>query len=101
LGVPELTLWLFVASGALQLLGATNSAAVSLAFWSIVAMGIYSFFGPLFSIPSTSLTGFSAVSGIALMRFRSDDRQLVSDPLAGVGSSDGTRRGSRQLLSAK
>jgi ACS family tartrate transporter-like MFS transporter len=30
-------------------------------------MGIYSFFGPFFSIPSKFLTGFSAASGIALI----------------------------------
>jgi ACS family tartrate transporter-like MFS transporter len=32
-----------------------------------VAMGIYSFFGPFFSIPSRFLVGFSAASGIALI----------------------------------
>jgi MFS transporter, ACS family, tartrate transporter len=30
-------------------------------------MGIYSFFGPFFSIPSKFLAGFSAASGIALI----------------------------------
>jgi nitrate/nitrite transporter NarK len=30
-------------------------------------MGIYSFFGPFFSIPSRFLAGFSAASGIALI----------------------------------
>lgn len=30
-------------------------------------MGIYSFFGPFFSIPSAFLTGSSAASGIALV----------------------------------
>jgi nitrate/nitrite transporter NarK len=30
-------------------------------------MGIYSFFGPFFSIPSRFLVGFSAASGIALI----------------------------------
>lgn len=58
---------LFVAGAALLLLGATKSAALSLVLWSLVAMGIYSFFGPFFSIPSTFLTGASSASGIALI----------------------------------
>jgi ACS family tartrate transporter-like MFS transporter len=32
-----------------------------------VALGIYSFYGPFFSIPSQFLTGISAASGIALI----------------------------------
>jgi ACS family tartrate transporter-like MFS transporter len=52
---------------ALLLLGATNSPFLSITLWSFVAMGIYSFFGPFFSIPSKFLTGFSAASGIALI----------------------------------
>jgi ACS family tartrate transporter-like MFS transporter len=57
-----------VAGGvALLLLGSTSSPFFSIALWSFVAMGIYSFFGPFFSIPSRFLTGFSAASGIALI----------------------------------
>ena len=40
---------------------------LSIVLWSFVAMGIYSFFGPFFSIPSNFLAGFSAASGIALI----------------------------------
>jgi ACS family tartrate transporter-like MFS transporter len=58
---------LFVAGAALMLLGATKSPALSIVLWSLVAMGIYSFFGPFFSIPSTFLTGASSASGIALI----------------------------------
>jgi MFS transporter, ACS family, tartrate transporter len=52
---------------ALMLLGATSSLFLSIALWSFVAIGIYSFFGPFFSIPSRFLAGFSAASGIALI----------------------------------
>ena len=52
---------------ALVLLSTTNSPLVSILLWSFVAMGIYSFYGPFFSIPSKFLTGFSAASGIALI----------------------------------
>jgi ACS family tartrate transporter-like MFS transporter len=52
---------------ALMLLGTTNSALLSIVLWSFAAMGIYSFFGPFFSIPSNFLAGFSAASGIALI----------------------------------
>jgi MFS transporter, ACS family, tartrate transporter len=52
---------------ALLLLGTTGARFLSIALWSLAAMGIYSFFGPFFSIPSRFLAGFSAASGIALI----------------------------------
>ena len=52
---------------ALILLGATKSPLLSIVLWSVVAMGVYSFFGPFFSMPSRFLAGFSAASGIALI----------------------------------
>jgi ACS family tartrate transporter-like MFS transporter len=56
-----------VGGAALMALGTTRSPLLSIALWSFVAMGIYSFFGPFFSIPSKFLAGFSAASGIALI----------------------------------
>jgi ACS family tartrate transporter-like MFS transporter len=56
-----------VGGAALILLSATGSRFLSIALWSLVAMGIYSFYGPFFSIPSRFLAGFSAASGIALI----------------------------------
>jgi MFS transporter, ACS family, tartrate transporter len=58
---------LVVGGVALVLLGATRSPLLSIVLWSFVAMGVYSFFGPFFSIPSRFLAGFSAASGIALI----------------------------------
>jgi ACS family tartrate transporter-like MFS transporter len=58
---------LMVGGVALMALGTTSSPLLSIALWSFVAMGIYSFFGPFFSIPSKFLAGFSAASGIALI----------------------------------
>ena len=58
---------LVVGGMAAMLLGATRSPLLSIGLWSFVAMGIYSFFGPFFSIPSNFLAGFSAASGIALI----------------------------------
>jgi MFS transporter, ACS family, tartrate transporter len=52
---------------ALLLLGTTNSPVFSIALLSFMAMGIYSFYGPFYSLPSEFLTGFSAASGIALI----------------------------------
>lgn len=49
---------LTVGGTALLLLGATNSLLLSITLWSFVAMGIYSFFGPFFSIPSRFLRDF-------------------------------------------
>jgi MFS transporter, ACS family, tartrate transporter len=52
---------------ALLLLGRTNSAFLSVTLLSVVAVGIYSFYGPFYSLPSQFLAGFSAASGIALI----------------------------------
>jgi MFS transporter, ACS family, tartrate transporter len=48
-------------------LAATHSAFFSVLLWSFVAMGIWSFQGPFWSLASEFLTGFSAASGIALI----------------------------------
>ncbi len=58
---------LIIGGIALTILGAARSPVLLVTLWSIVAMGIYSFFGPFFSIPSRFLAGFSAASGIALI----------------------------------
>ena len=53
----------------LVLLGTTtpNSALFSVMLWSFAASGIYSLWGPFWSLPSEFLTGFSAAAGIALI----------------------------------
>jgi MFS transporter, ACS family, tartrate transporter len=48
-------------------LAATHSVFFSVVLWSFVAMGIWSFQGPFWSLASEFLTGFSAASGIALI----------------------------------
>jgi MFS family permease len=58
---------LVVGGMALVALGTTTSPLLSIVLWSFVAMGVYSFFGPFFSMPSKFLAGFSAASGIALI----------------------------------
>jgi len=52
---------------ALMLLGTAASPSSSIALLSLVAMGIYSFMGPFWTMPSEFLTGYSAASGIALI----------------------------------
>ena len=63
----HITVPAFTGGMALLLLGRTNSPFVSVALLSLLAVGIYSFYGPFFSLPSQFLTGFSAASGIALI----------------------------------
>jgi MFS transporter, ACS family, tartrate transporter len=46
---------------------ASHSVISSVAFLSFVALGIYSIYGPYFSIPSEFLTGFAAASGLAFI----------------------------------
>jgi ACS family tartrate transporter-like MFS transporter len=54
---------------ALMMLGATAtiSSFFSVMLWCLVASGIYSLFGPFWSLPNEFLTGFSAAAGIALI----------------------------------
>ena len=56
-----------IGGAALLLLGTTSSPLLSIILLSLVTLGIYSFYGPFFSLPSEFLTGFSAASGIALI----------------------------------
>src|SRR2546430_10593359 len=55
-----------VAGIALALLGATHSIFSTMLLLSFAALGIYSVYGPLYSLPGDFLTGFAAASGIAL-----------------------------------
>jgi MFS transporter, ACS family, tartrate transporter len=52
---------------ALLLLNTATSVGVTLALWSVIAAGIYSFLGPFRSLPSEFLSGLSAAAGIALI----------------------------------
>ena len=51
----------------LLLLGTTRSPAYSVTLLTLLAVGIYSFYGPFWALPSEFLTGFSAAAGIALV----------------------------------
>jgi ACS family tartrate transporter-like MFS transporter len=56
-----------VAGFAFLSLGTSRSAFFSIGLLSFVVVGLYSLLGPLWSLPSEFLTGFSAASGIALI----------------------------------
>jgi ACS family tartrate transporter-like MFS transporter len=57
-----------IAAGiALASLGATHSIYATILLLSIAALGIYSVYGPFYSLPGDFLTGFAAASGIALV----------------------------------
>jgi len=58
---------LVIAAASLMLLGAVPSDSVflSVALWCLVASGIFSLFGPFWSLPNEFLSGFSAAAGIA------------------------------------
>src|SRR5260370_25113866 len=57
-----------VAGVALASLGATQSLFPTIFLLSFAALGIYSVYGPFYSLPGDFLTGFAAASGIALVR---------------------------------
>jgi ACS family tartrate transporter-like MFS transporter len=52
---------------ALVSLGATHSIFATVLLLSFAALGIYSVYGPFYSLPGDFLTGFAAASGIALV----------------------------------
>jgi len=60
---------LMIATASLTLLGTTTSSSVflSVTLWCLVASGIFSLWGPFWSLPNEFLTGFSAAAGIALI----------------------------------
>ncbi|HKV61044.1 MAG TPA: MFS transporter [Candidatus Acidoferrum sp.] len=56
-----------VAGIALASLGAVPSIFPTILLLSVAALGIYSVYGPFYSLPGDFLTGFAAASGIALV----------------------------------
>ena len=56
-----------IAAIALASLGAAHSTFSSILFLCFASIGIYSVYGPLWSLPSEFLTGFAAASGMALI----------------------------------
>jgi MFS transporter, ACS family, tartrate transporter len=60
---------LMIAAVSLVLLSktATSSVFFSVPLWCLAASGIYSLWGPFWSLPSEFLTGFSAAAGIAMI----------------------------------
>jgi len=54
-------------SAALMLLGSAHSPLFAVALLSLLAIGVYGFFGPFWALPSSFLTGFSAAAGLALI----------------------------------
>jgi len=60
--IPAITAGIALAS-----LGATHSIFGTVLLLSFAALGIYSVYGPFYSLPGDFLTGFAAASGIALV----------------------------------
>jgi len=60
---------LTIAAVALALLAmsGTSGLLVSLLLWCVIAAGIYSIFGPFWSLPNEFLTGYAAAAGIAFI----------------------------------
>lgn len=52
---------------ALLVASKSNSPALTIAMFALMASGIYSFYGPFWSLPSKFLTGYAAASGIAMI----------------------------------
>jgi len=57
----------FLGAAALFLLSSVHSPFYSVALLSVLALGVCSYYGPFWAIPSEFLTGFSAAAGIALI----------------------------------
>jgi MFS transporter, ACS family, tartrate transporter len=55
------------AASALILLSTTSSPLYIVVFLCLLAVGVFSHFGPFWALPSEFLTGYSAAAGIALI----------------------------------
>jgi len=56
-----------IAGSSLLALGLSHSVPLSLALLCFACIGLYSYYGPLYALPSESLTGYAAASGIAVV----------------------------------
>ena len=73
-----------MAGMALALLGTTRSAFYSVTLLTFLAIGLYSFIGPFWALPSEFLTGFSAAAGIALINSVGNLSQLAGPYMIGA-----------------
>jgi ACS family tartrate transporter-like MFS transporter len=65
-------------------LSATHSISWALVFLSVAAMGMYSFYGPYFALPSEFLSGFAVASGLGLINSISNLAGFVGPYLIGA-----------------
>ena len=65
-------------------MGTTRSLFLSVTLLRLLAVGVYSFIGPLWALPSEFLTGFSAAAGIALINSIGNLSQLVGPYMIGT-----------------
>lgn len=70
-------------------LGVSSSPVISIVLLSLAAVGVYSFFGPFWSMPATFLTGFAAASGIALINSVGNLGGFAGPYLVGVLGGEG------------
>jgi ACS family tartrate transporter-like MFS transporter len=75
-----------IAGIALVSLGGAHSAFSSIFFLCFASLGIYSVYGPLWSLPSEFLAGFAAASGIALISSVANLGGFVGPYLVGMVS---------------
>jgi MFS transporter, ACS family, tartrate transporter len=73
-----------IAATSLIAIYATHSTIPSMLLLCTAAIGIYSIYGPLYSLPSEFLTGFAAASGIALISSIANLGGFVGPYLVGV-----------------
>ena len=71
------------AGAALVSLSATHSVALTIALLAIAAAGMYSVYGPTFSLPSEFLCGYAAASGLALVSMISNTAGFVGPYITG------------------
>ncbi len=75
---------LAIGGSAFVALSTVHSVVASIALLSLVAVGVYGFFGPYFASASEFLSGFSAASGIALITAVANLGGFVGPYLVGV-----------------
>src|SRR5262249_29816324 len=83
---------------ALLALRATHSTLVSLVLLSVAVMGMYSFYGPFWSVPGRFLSGYSAACGIALINSIGNLGGFAGPALVGAVSKHASLQGGLALV---
>ena len=81
-------------------LGLSHSPRLTIALFSVMAAGVYCFFGPFWALPSQFLSGLSAASGITIINSLGNLGGFVGPYINGAMASNGMSVAGASLIMA-